>query len=207
MLKMTSLLALFLLIGSITYGQRQKSIKNSEVKGIYLTLEGFKSNTFSCTLDKLQKDIKIKLNQFFVSPEISCVSPVKETVFYKDSIFAMQLTNGENFRFINRMPCLIADTSFLYIYTYKTIKIEYKQYGPTRWAKELPVTYYYFSSGEHKEVHPLSVDNLCKFLTVDPDIKIAIKQKFIDDETLHSINQQTKHFVLNDFLIDSEKKK
>ena len=36
--------------------------------------EGFKNNTFSCSIDTLQKDIKVKLNQFFISPEITWFS-------------------------------------------------------------------------------------------------------------------------------------
>lgn len=199
--------ALILLFVNFAYSQRPSEIKNSQVKGMYLTHEGFKNNSFSCTIDTFQKDIKVKLNQFFISPEITCVNPNKETIFYKDSIFAIQLSNGENYRFINRTPCLIVDTLFLYIYTYKTIKTEYKQSGPTRRKKEIPVTYYYFSSGEHKEVYSLSSDNLCKYISVDSDVKVTIKQKFSNDEMLYSINQKTGLFVLNEFLLESSKKK
>jgi len=198
----TLICVLVILLVNFTYSQLTAQIKNSQVKGVYLTHEGFKKNEFSCSLDKLQKDAKIKLNQFFISPEISCVRPDKETVFYKDSVFAIQLTNGENFRFVNRNPCLIADTSFLYIYTYKTIITEDKMYGPTRRAKEIPVTYYYFSSGEHNVVYSLTVDNLYKYLIVDSNIKVAINQKFINDEILYSVSQTTGRFVLNEFLLE-----
>ena len=203
----TLISALILLFVNFAYSQRPSGIKNSQVKGMYLSHEGFKNNTFSCSIDTLQKDIKVKLNQFFISPEITCVNLDKETTFHKDSIFAIQISNGENFRFINRNPCLIADTSFLYIYAYKTIKTEYKLTCPTRRAKEIPITYYYFSSGEHKEVYSLLSDNLCKYISVDLDIKVTIKQKFSNDEMLYSINQKTGLFVLNEFLLESSKKK
>lgn len=199
--------ALLLWFATLTYSQRPSGIKNWQVKGIYLTLEGFKNNAFSCSIDTFQKNIKVKLNQFFISPEISCVNADKETGFYKDSIFAIQLDNGENFRFVNRNPCLIADTSFVYIYTFKTIKKEYKQNGPTRRVKEIPVTYYYFSSGDHKSVYSLTTDNLCKNLTIDSDIKVAIKQKFVTDEMLYSTNLKTGRFVLNEFLLESSMEK
>lgn len=142
------ILALFLLFVNLSYSQRPSEIKNSQVKGIYLTVEGFKNNVFSCSI-----------------------------------------------------------TSFLYIYAYKTIKTEYKQYGPTRRAKETPVTYYYFSSGDHKRVYSLTTDNLCKFLSLESDIKVAIKQKFINDEMLYSTNLETGRFALNEFLLESYRKK
>lgn len=156
----TLLAAIFILFVNFTYGQRPKDIKNSEIKGIFLTHADFKQNKIICSSNNQNKDIKIKLKQFFISPEISCLKLQKDTVFYKDSIFAIHLSNGANYRFINRNPCIIADTSFLFIYTYNTVRTEYKQSGPTRRAKELPGTYYYFSSGQNKEVYSLTVANL-----------------------------------------------
>lgn len=203
----TSLLVLFFLLINNTYGQELMDIKNSEVKGIYLTLENFKNNKLICSVDYQQKIIKIKLKQFFISPEISCIELDKETVYYKDSIFAIKLSNDENFRFLNRTPCLIADTLFLYIYTYKTIKREYKQYGPARRAKEIPVTYYYFSTGDHQDIYTLTLSNLYKYLHFDPHIQTAISQKFINDEMLYSINQKSGHFLLNEFLVEFPNKK
>lgn len=193
--------ALFILSINLIYSQQSTGIKNSQVKGLYLTHDSFKQNEFGCSLAKIQEDGKIKLKQFFISPEISCVNIDDETIFYKDSIFAIQLNNGENFRFIKLTPYYIVDTSFLYIYTYKTIKTEYKKSGPTRRPNEIPVTYYCFSSGNHNDVYPLTVTNLFKFSSVNPNIKEAICQKFINDEMLYSVNQKTSHFVLNEFLI------
>lgn len=194
--------ALFILFVNFTYGQRPEDIKNSEVKGIFLTHTDFKQNKIICSSNNQNKDIKIKLKQFFISPEISCLELQKDTVFYKDSIFAIHLSNGTNYRFKNRNPCLIADTSLLFIYTYNTIKTEYKQYGPTRRAKEIPVTYYYFSSEQHKVVYSLTTSNLCKYLYIDSDIKVAINQKYKSDEMLYSMNQKTGHFIINEFLIE-----
>jgi len=202
----TILTVIFLLFISITYGQRPKNIKNSEVKGLFLTYADFKQNKLICSSDNQKKDIKIKLKQFFISPEISCFELQKDTSFYKDSIFAIHLSNGDNYRFINRNPCLIVDTSFLIIYTYNTVKNEYKQSGPTRRAKEIPVTYYYFSSGQNKEVFSLTVANLCKYLHIESDIKIAINQKFKGDDMLYATNQKTGRFILNEFLIELIKK-
>lgn len=200
------LFILFFSVKNIANSQ-EKSIKNSKVKGIYLTLENFKNNKLTCSSDYQQKAIKIKLKQFFISPEISCVKLDKETIYYKDSIFAIHLTNGDNFRFLNRNPCLIADTSFLYIYAYNTIETTYKQYGPTRRAKRIPVTYYYFSTEEHRDIYSLTLANLYKYLHFDPSVHEAFSQKFIDDEMLYSTNQKSGHFVLNDFLNEFANKK
>ncbi len=199
--------AIFILFVNFTYGQRPKDIKNSEVKGIFLTHADFKQNKLICSSNNQNKAVKIKLNQFLISPEISCFELQKDSVFHKDSIFAIHLSNGTNYRFINRNPCLIADTSFLFIYTFNTIKTEYKQSGPTRHAKEIPVTYYYFSSGQNKEVYSLTISNLFKYLHIESDIKVAINQKYKSDEMLYSVNQKTGHFIINEFLIELTKNK
>jgi len=201
----TLLAVIFILFVNLSYGQRPKDIKNSEVKGIFLTHADFKQNKLICSSNNQNKAVKIKLNQFFISPEISCFELQKDSVFHKDSIFAIHLSNGTNYRFINRNPCLIADTSFLFIYTYNTIKTEYKQSGPTRRTKEIPVTYYYFSSGQNKEVYSLTVANLCKYSYLELEIKDAIKQKFKNDDMLYSLNQKTGRFILNEFLIELTK--
>jgi len=201
----TLLAVIFILFVNLSYGQRPKDIKNSEVKGIFLTHADFKQNKLICSSNNQNKAVKIKLNQFLISPEISCFELQKDSVFHKDSIFAIHLSNGTNYRFINRNPCLIADTSFLFIYTYNTIKTEYKQSGPTRRTKEIPVTYYYFSSGQNKEVYSLTVANLCKYSYLELEIKDAIKQKFKNDDMLYSLNQKTGRFILNEFLIELTK--
>lgn len=198
----TLLAAIVILFVSYTYGQRPKNIKNSEVKGIFLTHADFNQNKKICSSNNQNKDIKIKLKQFFISPEISCLELQKDTGFYKNSIFALHLSNGDNYRYINRNPCLIADTSFLFIYTYNTIKTEYKQSDPSRSTKKIPVTYYYFSSGQNKEVYFLIISNLCKSLQIESDIKVAINQKYKSDEMLYSMNQKTGHFIINKFLIE-----
>jgi len=199
--------AIFILFVNFTYGQRPKDIKNSEVKGIFLSYDDFKQNKIVCSSNIQKKDIKIKLNQFFISPEISCFELKKDSVFHKDSIFAIHLSNGANYRFINRNPYFIADTSFLFIYTYSTVITEYKQSGPTRRAKEIPITYYYFSSGQNQEVYSLTVANLCKYLQIESDIKVAINQKYKSDDMLYSMNQKTGHFIINEFLIELTKNK
>lgn len=196
MSKVFTLLLVFLFI-NLAYSQDPKDIHNSEVKGLYLTLEDFQNNQLSCSTDNT---LSIKLKQFFISPEITCVEADKETVYYKDSLFAIHLSNGENFRFVNRNPCLIEDTLFLYIYKYTTIETEYKQYGPTHRSKKIPVAYYYFSAGEHRDVYPLTLANLSEYWHVDPHVQQAIGQKFNKDEQLYAIDQQTGHYLLNEFL-------
>jgi len=203
----TLLSVIFLLFVNFTYGQKPKEIKNSEVIGLFLTYDDFKLNKSICSSVNHNKAAKVKLKQFFISPEISCIELQKDTTFYKDSIFAIHLSNGANYRFINRDPCLIADTSFLFIYTYNTIKTEYKQSGPTRRAKEIPITYYYFSSRQHKEVYSLTVANLSKYLDLDSDFKEAINQKFGSNEMLFSVNEKTGRFVINEFIVELTKNK
>lgn len=203
----TSLLVLFFAFTNPAYSQEVKDIRDSEVRGIYLTVKDFKNNTLICNKDTQQKNIKVKLKQFFISPEISCIDLDKETIFYKDSIFAIHLSDDKNFRFLNRNPFLIADTLFLFIYTHETIVTEYIQSGSTRRAKKTPTTYYYFSADTHKNTYPLTLVNLCKNLHLDPQTQASLNQKFIQDEMLYSINPKTGHFLLNEFLHDITIKK
>jgi len=187
--------------------QRQTEIKNSEVKGIYPTLSDFKANKLTIPTDKLHDGDKINLKQFFISPEIISIEQDKETVYYKDSIFAIQLVNGENYRFINRTPCLIADTSYLFIYTNKTIKTEYKTSGPRRIAKEVRVTYYYFSVGNHKPVLMLNLANLRKYVLTDSLVHKIVCDKYTTDEMLYKVNPQTGRFEINETMISVFNKK
>ena len=146
MLKLIILtVAAFMLTTNVhVFAQRPKEIKDSQVDGMYLNISDFKNNKLTRPTDKQHKSDKIKLKQFFISPDIISIEQDKETVFYKDSIFAIHLTNGENYRFINRTPCLLADTSYLFIYTQKSVETIYKQAGRSRRAEDIMVTNYYF---------------------------------------------------------------
>ena len=188
------------------FAQRQKEIKNSEVEGLYLTPSDFQTGKLTFPTDKQHKGDKIKLKQFFISPDIISIEQDNETVFYKDSIFAIRLSNGENYRFINRTPSLIADTSYLYIYTFKTTKTEYKQSGPHRRAKEIPITYYYFSIGNQKAVYMLTLANLRKYALTDTSVHKTVCDKYITDEMLTKTNPQTGRFELNETFLSVVKK-
>ena len=195
-----------LCLTSQLFAQREKDIKNDEVQGLYLSLSDFQNGKLTRPTDMKHKGDKIKLKQFFSSPQIISIEQDKETVFYKDSIFAIRLTNGENYRFINRTPCLIADTSYLYIYTNKTTKTEYKQSGRTRRAEEVPVTYYYFSVGNRKEVFMLTLANLRKYALTDTFVHKTVCDKYTSDEMLSEINQKTARFALNETILSVTKK-
>lgn len=183
------------------FAQREKLLKNDDVEGLYLTLADFKHGKLTRPTDKRHEGDKIKLKQFFISPDIISIEQDKETVFYKDSIFAIRLTNGENYRFINRTPCLVADTSSLYIYTYKTTKSVYSTSGPHRRSKEVPITYYYFSLAGNKAVHTLTLASVRKFALTNPATHIIVCNKFTTDDMLTKVNQQTGRFELNETML------
>ena len=197
----TTLAAILLLATSQLFAQREKEIQNSEVQGIYLNAATFRSGKLTRPTDKQHAGDKIRLKQFFISPEIITIEQGKKTVFYKDSIFAIQLTNGENYRFINRDPYLIADTSSLYIYTRKTVKATSKQVGPRSTFIAVPVTYYYFSFGNHKTIYSLTLANLRKYVLTDSAIHMAVCDKFTSDEMLQKINKKTGRFELNETIL------
>ncbi len=204
--QITLIIALVFMSLKLGYAQEQPEIKNSEVKGMYLNFKDFQSNTLSCSKGAEQKDTEIKLKQFFISPKISCVKADDETTFYKDSIFAIHLADGENYRFISRIPFHIVDTSFLYIYKYNDIDVEYKHNGPVRSSIETPVTHYYFSYGDHQQVYSLSVANICSYVPINADAKVAINKEFANNETLYSVSENTAHFLINDFLLEQKNK-
>ena len=188
------------------FAQRPKEIKDSEVEGIYLSLTDFKQGKLTIPTDKQHKGDKIKLKQFFISPDIISIEQDKETVFYKDSIFAIRLTNGENYRFINRTPCLVADTSYLYIYTHKTTKTVLKTSGPRTLREEVPITYFYFSVDNHKAVLMLTLANIRKYALTDTLVHKTVCDKFTTDDMLSEINSKTGHFELNETILSATKK-
>ena len=193
--------AILLLATSQLFAQREKEIQNNEVQGIYLNAATFRSGKLTRPTDKQHAGDKIRLKQFFISPEIITIEQGKKTVFYKDSIFAIQLTNGENYRFIKRTPYLIADTSSLYIYTRKTVKATNRQAGLHNISVAVPVTYYYFSYGNHKTIYSLTLANLRKYVLTDATIHLAVCNKFTTDEMLQKINEKTGHFELNETIL------
>lgn len=183
------------------FAQHPKEIKNSEVAGIYLTTDDFKNGILTRPTDMQHEGDKIKLKQFFISPDIISIEQDKETAFYKDSIFAINLNNGENYRFINRTPCQVADTSFLYIYAYNTTKTEFKVSGPRTRIEEIPVTYYFFSLKNHKAVYFLTLANLRKYVLTEPLLHFAVCNKFTEDAMLYEVNTLTNRFELNETLL------
>lgn len=187
---------------SHTYAQKPKEIKNSEVKGFYITASGFRADKLTQPIDNNHKGDKIKLKQFFISPDIVSIEQGKQTTFYKDSIFAIRLSNGGNYRFINRNPCKIADTSYLFVYTYETTKTEYKISGPRRRQKQVPVTYYYFSVHPHDKVFPLTMKDIRREALKEPKLHTAVCNKFTNDNMLMVINPETGHFVINEFILE-----
>lgn len=193
--------AILLFATSQVFAQRTKEIQNNEVQGLYLNAANFKAGKLIRPTDKQHEGDKIRLNLFFISPEIIFSEQNKKTVFYKDSIFAIHLTNGENYRFINRTPYLIADTSCLYIYTYKTIKSINKQVGPHNRFVDVPVTYNYFSFGSHKSIYLLTMLNLLKYVLTEPELHFAVCTKFTTDKMLQKINENTGRFELNETIL------
>jgi hypothetical protein len=182
------------------YAQKTREIKNDEIKVLFLSSLDFKQAKATQITDFLHKGDKVKLNQFYISPDITVIEQNIKKSFPKDSIFAIQLTNGQNYRFINRKPYLIADTSFLYIYTRNDVRTKYQQLGPRTIHKAIPVTFYYFSFGDHKKVHSLTLENLRKYVLIDPVVHSVICNKFTNNEKLLEINNITGHFILNEII-------
>ena len=198
-------LAALLLANVHLFAQREKLLKNNDVEGLYLTLADFKQGKLTRPTDEQHKGDKIKLKQFFISPEIIGIEQGMETKFFKDSIFAIHLINGKNYRFINRTPYLIADTSNLYIYTYKTTKTVFSTSGPHRRSKEVPITYYYFSLAGNKAVYMLTLANVRKYALADPVTHIAVCNKFTTDKMLEEINPETGNFIINELILKLKK--
>ena len=194
-------LAVLLLANGQIFAQREKLLNSDDVEGLYLTLADFKQDKLTRPTDKQHDGDKIKLKQFFISPEIIIIEQNEESKFYKDSIFAIRLSNGESYRFINRAPYILADTSCLFIYSFKTTKTVYKMAGPHRRANDIPVTYFYFSTDSHKIVYTLTLENLRKFALKQNNVHIAVCNKFTTDEMLTKINSQTGRFELNETML------
>lgn len=84
------------------YAQKTREIKNNEIKVLFLSSLDFKQAKATQITDFLHKGDKIKLNQFFMSPDITVVEQNTKKSFPKVSIFAMLPCNvlvieqGEN---------------------------------------------------------------------------------------------------------------
>ncbi|MDP4202201.1 MAG: hypothetical protein Q8861_05875 [Bacteroidota bacterium] len=179
-------------------------IKDGDVKGIYATLSDFRHNT-PYLVDGKHNGDKIKLNQFFFSPTISCMEDGQSKLFYKDSIFAITLKDGRNFRFINREPYLIADTSCLYVYSQKKIVSERKQEGPHTRTINKVKTEYFFSTGDQISVYPLSIVNLRQNLNVSKAAFNRLEKEFTTDEALIKTDKKTGRFRVNELLLTEGK--
>jgi hypothetical protein len=177
-------------------------LTGKNVDGVYLNATDFRVNKIINPTDQKHKDDKIKLKQFFISPEIEFIEQGNAVELYKDSIFAIHLVNGKNYRFINRTPCLIADTSYMYIYTLATTRTEYKKSGPKSWAKEVPVTFYYFSTGDHKTVYLLTLNNVDKYVLFPKGDDSKLNEKYKCNAMLTEINPASGRFLINEFLKD-----
>ncbi len=199
-IKFTAIALMLCLTGQL-FAQGEKEIKNSEVAGLYLNLSDFQTGILTRPTDMQHEGDKIKLKQFFISPDIISIEQNKETIYYKDSIFAIRLTNNENYRFINRTPCLIADTSYLYIYTYKTTITESVRNSRSRRTKEIPITYYYFSTDDQEVIFSLTMENLRKHALSDTSVHKTVCDKFTTDEMLYKVNPQTGRFELNETIL------
>jgi hypothetical protein len=197
-----TIIAIMLCLAGQLFAQHDKQIKGSEVEGFYLSLADFQSGKLTRPIDNQHESDKIKLNQFFASPQIISIEQDKESVFYKDSIFAIRIANGENYRFINRNPCFVADTSYLYIYTYKTTK----KSGTRRRTKEYQLTYHYFSTANHRDVYLLTLANLRKHAFTDAMVQKAVAEKFTTDAMLAKVNPKSGRFELNETILSVVKK-
>jgi hypothetical protein len=192
----TTISLIVFLSSSSLFAHHKTTIRNKDVDGIFTNYIDYKKRILSCQHKEASRNESIKLKQFFISPEILCIKQTEKSAFLKDSIFAIHLFNGDCYRFINRTPCFIADTMCLYIYEFETTKLEYKISGPHRREYKIPVTYYYFSYGDHKVVYPLTLRSLSKY----PNIYTIVCNKFQSDEMLKEINPKTGHFIINETL-------
>jgi hypothetical protein len=178
--------------------QNLTMIKDNDVEGIYITYNDYINNRLTTPTDHKHNGDDILLKQFFISPEIVAIEEGNTIIYLKDSIFAIKLTNGENYRFINRTPYQIIDTTYLYIYEHNTMKMEIKSFGPHRRIKEKPVSYYYFSLKIDGQQQPLTLQNL-KNLSVNHTFKKKLQQIIGDNNQADKLNVKALNDLLNEY--------
>ena len=125
-----NLAAIIMAAGNL-FSQDLTMIKDRDVEGIYVTYNDYINNRLTTPTDRKHNGDDILLKQFFISPEIMVIEEGNKTIYLKDSIFAVKLTNGQNYRFINLTPYQIVDTTCLYIYEHNTIKCRLNRLGHT----------------------------------------------------------------------------
>lgn len=193
-------ISLLFLVKIQLFAQSEKGISNNQINGFFSTFSDFKANKITIPTDMLHKGDKISINSFFISDYITVVENGKKIKFHKDSIFAIVDDAKNVYRFINGNSSKLVDTSFLYIYEFKTTKtVNGSQTSKRMTTKEVPVTLYYFSYNKHNQIFPLTMDNIRKIVLKDfPQCHTQICNKFTNDSQLKELSKNTKMFVINE---------
>ena len=89
-------IALVLTMNFPIFAQGSKELKSNEVAGFFITASDFSSGKLSQPTDNKHKGDKIRLSQFFISPNISVIEQGIENKYPKDSIFAIKDHNPCN---------------------------------------------------------------------------------------------------------------
>ncbi len=177
------------------FAQPSTTLKENNIDGIYITMNDYKKNILS-DMKNEDDNTKFKISTYSLSPKISFIKGNMKKTFLADSIFAVHLSNGESYRFINDIPCCIEDTTYLFIYHMVTTKTVFKEYGPHRLGNKTTMNAFYFSFGDHKQVFPLTLESFSLF----PNFYRIVCDEFKDDSALQMVNPQSGQFKVNEIL-------
>lgn len=142
--------------------------------GIYLNPEQFSRHTVSCPFD-CQTD-KFRLNNFLGGANIQVICHGEKHSFAKDTIFGYRDCKGLDYRFYQKAPYRILDTTGFLLYSYTRLEQNSKIAHPA--------TAYYFSIQPTTPILPLTITNLQKAYSSNPTFCYKLSAGFHSDADL-----------------------
>jgi hypothetical protein len=144
--------------------------------GVYLTAEQFSQHTLSYPFDC--RTGKLRLNSFLGGAGIQVINNGEKHSFAKDTIFGYRDCKGFDYRFYQNAPYRILDTTGFFLYSYTRLE------QGSKIAR--PATAYYFSSRPTASIQPLTITNLQKAFSSNPNFCYRLSAEFHTDADLLS---------------------
>jgi len=176
-----------------------------ENKGIYLSVNDFKSNRISVPVDCQRRKKAIRVSNFFLRPYVYIYTNEGKQKIPEDQVYAFRDCEDNLYRLWDQQAYRVCDTSALRIYRYthwKTMKVWTSRMLRFR---DKRVTDYFFSKNDSSEIIPLTRDQLAAAFEGNDQVVSLLGKNFSDDHSLRK--KQNGHFLINYYLsgyIDEE---
>jgi hypothetical protein len=180
---------LLLIISFNLFAQKER------VRGIYRTSEDFVKGNLSFDNNCNNKNLRIRLNDFFSKKYITVKKGDSSLKYLKKDIFGYRNCKNEIFRFKGKIELFLLNAGEQ-ILIYKHI-VSKPPTGRTN------VTNYYFSLGVNSPVQMLTIRNLKNAFPANSSFSNFIDENFKYNTDLAAFNEIKKTYRINLFLNES----